>query len=219
MAVVTNQEKENQTKEHPLGENGSLGDTEFSELGSGLLQDGQPAVELFEKGLGITYGDYLVLPGFIDFHPREVDLETNLTRTIRIKRPLISSPMDTVTGDKMAIAMALLGGIGIVHYNNTINEQTEMVRNVKRYKNGFIMEPKVMGPFHKIRDIDEIKARYGFSGIPITEDGTRDSRLIGIVTNRDVDMETDRSIMLGQVMTKELITAPVGMSLTEANQI
>ncbi len=182
-------------------------------------QDGSSAEELFGSGPGITYRDYLVLPGFIDFHPSAVELETNLTRNIRLARPLVSSPMDTVTEDRMAIALALIGGIGIIHYNNTIQEQVRLVERVKRFKNGFITDPITLGPDHTVTDLDRIKEKFGFSGIPITEDGTRYSRLIGIVTNRDVDFERNRSVPLREVMTTDLIVAPEGVSLQEANQI
>ncbi len=187
----------------------------------GMPLDGCTGEELFGGGMGITYRDYLVLPGFIDFHPSAVSLETNLTRNIILKRPIVSSPMDTVTEDKMAIAMALMGGIGIVHYNNTIDQQVELVSRVKRFKNGFITEPITLGPDNTIRDLDVIKSKYNFSGIPITEDGTRNSRLIGIVTNRDVDFEKERSLPLRTVMTTQerLITAPDGITLEDANLI
>jgi len=105
--------------------------------------DGQTAIDLF-AGEGLTYRDYLALPGYIDFHPSEVDLETYLTRSIKIARPFISSPMDTVTEERMAIAMALLGGIGVIHYNNTQDRQIALVEKVKRFKNGFIMDPLVL---------------------------------------------------------------------------
>lgn len=181
--------------------------------------DGCSGEELFEGATGITYRDYLVLPGFIDFHSSEVDLSTALTRNIRIQRPMVSSPMDTVTEDRMAIALALLGGIGIVHYNNSISEQTEIVERVKRFKNGFITDPITLSPENSIADIHRIKERFGFSGIPITEDGTRNSRLIGIVTNRDIDLEQDDSTKLGQVMTRDLITVPEGVDLKDANNV
>ena len=183
--------------------------------------DGLSADDLFAKGSGLTYRDYLVLPGFIDFHPSEVDMSTRLTRNITLNRPLVSSPMDTVTEDEMAIAMALLGGIGIIHYNNSAEEQARLIRRVKRYKNGFIAEPTVLGPSNTIHDLDAIKAKYGFSGIPITRDGTRNSPLIGIVTNRDTDLEKDRSKTLSEVMTPghQLVTAQEGIQLTEANEI
>ena len=106
--------------------------------------DGLSAVELFASGKGLTYDDFIVLPGYIDFQASEVDLETNVTRNIRIKRPLVSSPMDTVTEWKMAAYLALLGGIGIIHYNNTVDAQVEHVRKVKRFENGFIVDPVVL---------------------------------------------------------------------------
>lgn len=186
---------------------------------SEILNDGFTCEEIFNSNEGLTYKDLLVLPGFIDFNPNEVNLETYLTRNIKIQRPFISSPMDTVTEDQMAIALALLGGIGIIHYNNTPEEQAEMVKKVKRFKNGFIMDPIVLSPDHKIRDVYKIKENYGFSGIPITEDGTKNGKLIGIVTNRDIDMEKDLDKPLREVMTTNLITAPEGLSLIEANEI
>lgn len=183
------------------------------------IRDGFSAEEMFAAETGLTYKDFIVLPGFIDFHPSEVELETKLTRDLTIKRPIISSPMDTVTEDRMAIAMALLGGIGIVHYNNTVEQQKEIISKVKRFKNGFITDPMVLSPRNKIEDVHAIKARFGFSGIPITEDGKRTGKLIGIVTNRDVDLEKDSSLPLEAVMTKDLVTAPEGLSLADANEI
>ena len=127
--------------------------------------------------------------------------------------------MDTVTESNMAISIALLGGIGIIHYNNTITEQAGMIRKVKRFENGFITDPVVLSPDHCVKDIDEIKKKFNFSGIPITEDGSLKTRLVGIVTNRDIDFLTDRSIKINEIMTRELITAPQGISLSEANKI
>jgi IMP dehydrogenase len=127
--------------------------------------------------------------------------------------------MDTVTEAKMAIHLALLGGIGFIHYNNTIEEQFNEVRKVKRFENGFISEPRVLGPQNTIRDIDRIREKEGFSGIPITEDGTLKGRLIGIVTNRDIDFETNRGRPLREVMVTDLIKARVGISLVEANRV
>jgi IMP dehydrogenase len=181
--------------------------------------DGMDASTLFSSGAALAYDDLIVLPGYIDFAASDVRLDTALTRNIRLKRPLVSSPMDTVTESTMAIYMALLGGIGILHYNNTIAEQVEMVRRVKRYENGFITEPMVLSPRHSIRDVDRIKAEHGFSALPITEDGTLTTRLIGLVTNRDTDFEKDRDRPLSEVMTTDLITAPKGVTLSEANKI
>ncbi len=185
----------------------------------GMHADGERASTLFDQGEGLTYNDFIVLPGRIDFAASEVDLSTYITRRIPLKNPLVSSPMDTVTESNMAIAMALLGGIGIVHYNNTVDEQVEEVRKVKRFENGFITDPVVLGPSNTIADVDEIHEAHGFGGIPITEDGTRNGRLIGIVTNRDVDFETDRSRPLSEVMVTDLVTAPEGVTLPEANKI
>lgn len=184
-----------------------------------MPKDGLTGEELFGLPHGLAYNDFIILPGYIDFTPEEVNLESRLTRNIRIKRPLISSPMDTVTESSMAIALALLGGIGIIHYNNTIEEQVKEVRKVKRFENGFIAEPLVLSPECTIGDIDCIKEKYGFSGIPITVDGKLYSKLVGIVTNRDIDFETDRNKKLKEVMTRDLVTAQHGVTLAEANEI
>jgi len=184
-----------------------------------IPKDGFSAEEIFTKMTGQAYNDFIVLPGYIDFNPEDVVLESNLTRNIKLKSPLVSSPMDTVTEHKMAIGLALQGGIGIIHYNNTIAEQAEEVKKVKRFENGFIVDPMVLSPDNTIHDIEMIKAKYGFSGIPITEKGTLDSKLLGIVTNRDIDFEPDRTKKLSQVMTRDILTAHKGVSLSEANNI
>lgn len=181
--------------------------------------DGLTGRELFARGKGLSYDDFIVLPGFIDFQASDVEFDTRVTRNIKIKRPLVSSPMDTVTEWKMAVYLALLGGIGIVHYNNTIDAQAEHVRKVKRFENGFIIDPVVLSPAHTVADVDSIKREHGYSGIPITEDGTLNSRLVGIVTNRDMDFEKDRSRPLSDVMTRELVTAKQGVTLHDANTI
>lgn len=184
-----------------------------------MTMDGFSAEELFTKENGWAYNDFIILPGFIDFSPDDVTLESSLTRNIRIKNPLVSSPMDTVTESRMAIGLAMLGGIGIIHYNNTIEEQAGEVRKVKRFENGFINDPIVLSPGNTLIDIDRIKERYGFSGIPITENGKLNSLLLGIVTNRDIDFETDRNKKLSEMMTTDLVTAKKGISLSEANQL
>lgn len=183
------------------------------------IEDGFTGEELFKGPVGLTYKDFLILPGFIDFNPSDVELESKITKNIILKKPFISSPMDTVTESSMAISLALQGGMGIVHYNNTIDEQVDHVRRVKRYENGFITDPIILSPEHTISDLDKIKEKHDFSGIPITEDGKFSSKLVGIVTNRDVDFEPNRNIKLGQVMTTELITGKQGISLKEANNI
>jgi IMP dehydrogenase len=182
-------------------------------------RDGSAAYELFTSGQGVAYNDFIILPGYIDFGPDEVDFTTRLTRGLTIKRPLVSSPMDTVTESETAIALALHGGIGIIHYNNTVEEQAEEVRRVKRFENGFITDPVVLTPEHRISDVDAIRERYGFSGVPLTRSGELGSELLGIVTDRDIDFEPDRSLPLRQVMTTELVTAPQGITLDEANEL
>ncbi len=184
-----------------------------------MHSDGQTASALFERGDGLTYNDFIVLPGHIDFAATDVGLSTLITRRIALKNPICSSPMDTVTENKMAIGMALLGGIGIIHYNNTPEAQVEEVRKVKRFENGFITDPVVLGPKNTIADVDLIFQEQGFAGIPITEDGTLKGKLIGIVTNRDVDFEPDRNCPLQEVMVTDLVTAPEGVTLNEANKI
>ncbi len=183
------------------------------------ILDGLSADKLFDSGTGYTYDDFILLPGHIDFTSDDVSLETQLTREIKIKTPIVSSPMDTVTESEMAIAMALLGGIGIIHYNNTIEEQQQMVKKVKRYKNGFINDPLTLSPNHTLADVDGYKRNYGFSGFPITEDGKMGSKLLGIVTKRDMDFISDRSTLIKDVMTTDVVVAHEPCTLEEANQI
>jgi IMP dehydrogenase len=184
-----------------------------------LTMDGYTAEQLFASSSGYTYDDLIILPGHIHFTVDTVELKTQLTKRIALNLPLASSPMDTVTEANMAIAMALQGGIGFVHYNNSIEEQCDEISQVKRFKNGFISNPRVLSPNHTIADILDIKRKYGFSGVPITQAGTMGSKLVGIVTNRDIDFVADKTTLLAQVMTTQLITAPEGCSLEEANQI
>jgi IMP dehydrogenase len=119
----------------------------------------------------------------------------------------------------MAVSIALLGGIGIIHYNNTIEEQVAEVRKTKRFENGFIKDPVVLSPEHRIADVLAIKEKQGFAGVPITEDGRPGGRLVGIVSARDIDFETDRSKKVREVMTTDLVTARAGISLHEGNRI
>ncbi|HRP68259.1 MAG TPA: IMP dehydrogenase [Turneriella sp.] len=186
---------------------------------SSSFLDGFSAQAVFGKDQGITYKDFLILPGYIDFAPQDVSLETRISRNIKVKLPIISSPMDTVTESQMAITMALLGGIGIIHNNLSIEDQAAQVEKVKRFENGFITDPIVLSPKNTIADVDAIAARYGFHGIPITEDGTLRTKVVGIVANRDIDFEKNRKLPLSQVMTTELVTAKKGISLVEANEI
>ena len=181
--------------------------------------NGFEAKDIFNQVIGYTYNDIILMPGYLDFAAGDVDLRTRLTRNLSLNLPFVSSPMDTVTEANMAIHMALLGGIGIIHYNNTVEEQVEMVKKVKRFENGFITDPVVLSPEHTVADVLDLKESHGFSGIPITEDGTLNTKVIGIVTNRDIDFEKDPTQKLKNVMTTNLVTAQEGVTLSEANAL
>jgi len=183
------------------------------------MADGFSAADLFAKPSGLTYNDLILLPGHINFAVNDVALNSRISKKITLNTPIVSSPMDTVTEANMAIHMALLGGIGIVHYNNTIEEQAKEVRAVKRYKNGFITDPIVLTPQHTVADIDLIRQTFGFSGVPITDSGKMGGKLVGIVTNRDVDFVNDRSTLISEIMSRDLITAKEGVPLEEAYHV
>lgn len=117
---------------------------------------------------GLTYNDFLVLPGLINFPSSKVSLDTKLTKKITLRSPFVSSPMDTVTEESMAIHMALLGGIGIIHHNCTSDEQAEMVRKVKKYENGFINDPIVISPEVTVGEVKNMKSTMGFTSFPVT---------------------------------------------------
>jgi len=197
-------------------------------VGGGVLSvpihvefDGLSAQDIFggKQSLGFTYDDLILLPGHISFPTSEVSLTSHFSRNIVVKIPFVSSPMDTVTEHQMAIGMALHGGMGVIHHNMSIEAQALEVRRVKRYENGRITQPQVLSPNHKVSDVDAIKAKFGFTGVPITEDGRMGSKLVGIVTNRDIDFSVDRSQKLSEVMTTDLVTTETNRSLEEMNEV
>ncbi|RMY84423.1 hypothetical protein D0862_11426 [Hortaea werneckii] len=172
-----------------------------------------------EKQGGLTYNDFLLLPGHIGFPAATVDLTSKLTRNISIKTPFTSSPMDTVTEHNMAIHMALLGGVGVIHHNCSVEEQANMVRMVKRFENGFITDPICLKPSTTVAEARELKEKWGFGGFPVTENGTLRSKLVGIVTPRDTQFHNNASSPVTEIMSKDLVTAEEGISLNEANTI
>lgn len=162
------------------------------------MADGLSAKELIGGGTGITYDDFLVLPGYIDFPAEEVALKARLTKKIHLNCPFISSPMDTVTESEMAIAMALNGGVGVVHHNNTAEEQAEQVRLVKKFEQGFISEPVTISPDATVGDTQKLKTELGFSGFPVVDDK---NTLLGLVTSRDIDFINNTEQKVTEVMT------------------
>ena len=167
-------------------------------------------------GEGITFDDVLLVPAYSEVTPNMVDLSTYLTKKVKLNIPMMSASMDTVTEHRMAIAMARQGGIGIIHKNMSIEAQADEVDKVKRSENGVITDPFSLSPEHTLQDADNLMAKFRISGVPITE-GTK---LVGIITNRDLKFETDFSKKIKESMTSEgLITAPEGITLEEAKAI
>ncbi len=168
----------------------------------------------------LTFDDVLLVPRYSNVLPAQVDVSTRLTRNIPLFVPLLSAAMDTVTESSMAIAMAQQGGLGIIHKNLSIEDQAAEVDRVKRSESGMIVNPITLSPTHRIHEALELMARYRISGVPVTEDGSKEGRLVGILTNRDLRFETNTQQAVADVMTKEnLITVPVGTTLDEAREI
>ena len=167
-------------------------------------------------GEAITFDDVLLVPAYSTVVPNQVDVSTNLTKKIRLNIPMMSAGMDTVTEDRMAIAMARQGGIGIIHKNMSIQEQAEMVDRVKRSENGVITDPFFLSPDHTLADAEDLMRKFRISGVPITVG----RKLVGIITNRDLKFEEDYTKKISEVMTRDnLVTAKAGTTLEEAKKI
>lgn len=172
-----------------------------------------PQEEILPLSVGLTYDDVLLVPQATDVIPSEVDTSSALTKSIRLRTPLISAAMDTVTESRMAIAMARLGGIGIIHRNLSIEDQAQQVRMVKRSESGMILDPVTVGPQASIAQLDELCAKYRVSGLPVVDEA---GKLLGIITNRDLRFVADSDFATTRVhelMTPmPLVTAPRGVS-------
>ena len=165
----------------------------------------------------LTFDDVLLVPRHATVHPRDVDVRSRFTRGISLNVPLVSAAMDTVTEAEMAIAMARSGGIGVIHKNMTIDRQAAEVDRVKRSESGMILNPITLGPDRPLREAVQLMARFKISGVPVVDDR---GRLVGIITNRDLQFERSLDRPLREVMTKDkLVTAPVGTTLDEAERI
>lgn len=174
-----------------------------------MLQDNLP--------VALSYDDVLLVPARSDVLPRDVNVESRLTRNIRLNIPLTSAAMDTVTEAPMAIAIARQGGIGVIHKNLSIESQAAEVDKVKRSESGMIVDPITIGPDNPVTDAMALMEKYHISGVPVT---APDGKLLGILTSRDLRFETRRDAPVNQLMTKmNLVTAPIGTTLEEAKEI
>src|SRR3954466_834585 len=177
-------------------------------------------IEADQLQTALTFDDILLVPQHSTVLPYQVDVSTRLTRKIRLNVPLVSAAMDTVTESRLAIAMAQQGGMGIIHKNLSIEEQASEVDRVKRSESGMIVNPITLSPAHRISEALELMKKYRISGVPITDDGSKEGRLCGILTNRDLRFETNVNRPISEVMTREpLFTVPVGTTLDAAREI
>src|SRR6266850_3107484 len=173
-----------------------------------------------ELATALTFDDVLLVPQHSTVLPTQVDVSTRLTRNIRLNVPLLSAAMDTVTESGLAIAMAQHGGLGVIHKNLSIEEQASEVDRVKRSESGMIVNPITLAPTNKIYEALDLMKKYSISGVPITDDGSKEGKLVGILTNRDLRFETNVNRPIADIMTRErLITVPVGTTLDAARQI
>jgi IMP dehydrogenase len=167
----------------------------------------------------LTFDDVLLVPQHSTVLPSAVDVSSSFTRNIRLNVPLASAAMDTVTESRLAIAMAQQGGIGVIHKNLSIEEQASEVDRVKRSESGMIVNPITLSPSNRIYEALELMKKYRISGVPITQDGSKEGRLVGILTNRDLRFETNLDRTISDVMTRDpLFTVPVGTTLEQARE-
>ncbi len=186
------------------------------------MTQGPTAATQIVSGLpeALTFDDVLLVPRHSTVLPSAVDITSRLTRRIRLPVPILSAAMDTVTEHRLAIALAQQGGMGVIHKNLAIEEQASEVDRVKRSESGMIVNPITLSPTHRIFEALELMKRYRISGVPITEDGSTEGRLVGILTNRDLRFETQTDQPIGAIMTREhLITVPVGTTLDQAREM
>ncbi len=165
---------------------------------------------------GLTFDDVLILPAKSSVIPADVDVTTKLSQHIDLKIPIVSAAMDTVTESKMAISLAQQGGIGIIHRNLPIEIQADEVDKVKRHESGMVVDPITVRPRDKIFRAIELMQKYKISGLPVTDEN---NKLVGILTNRDIRFETRLELAVQEVMTKSLVTVPLGTSLEEAEKL
>src|SRR6266536_5031695 len=171
----------------------------------------------FRPGTALTFDDVLLVPRHSTVHPRNVDVKSRFTRGIPLNIPLVSAAMDTVTEAEMAIAIAREGGIGVIHKNMPIDRQVAEVDRVKRSESGMILHPITLGPDRPVREAVRLMERFRISGVPIVDDA---GRLVGIITNRDLQFERQLDRPIRDAMTKDrLVTAPLGTTLEEAEKI
>jgi len=186
-----------------------------------MAVDGLDAGAIFNTPcLGYNYDDVISLPGHSTHSVEQVELTTLFSRDVKLNAPIVASPMDTVCESRMAITSALMGGIGVIHCNCDPDYQAREVLTVKRYVNGFIMDPHVLSPNHSVEDVDRIRQLCDVSTVLITEGGIMGSKLMGIITSRDVDFVEDKKTKLAEVMTPraKMMVGQEPISLSEANQ-
>ena len=168
----------------------------------------------------LTFDDVLLVPRHSQVLPSAVDVTSSVTRNIKVNVPLLSAAMDTVTESRLAIAMAQQGGIGIIHKNLSVEEQASEVDRVKRSESGMIVNPITLSPTNRIHEALALMQKYRISGVPITEDGNKEGKLVGILTNRDLRFESNLDRPIADIMTHDpLFTVPVGTTLEQAREI